>query len=155
MVLKTIDHGLDYLMSTRLKNSLEIEVKIVKDLYLFSGIFGDMGVDVDDPSPKIFDIRLNYSGVQSFEYMIKVLCHELVHVSQYAKNRLKYLHRDNRMSFCSEKYDWDIKYDDRPWEIEAYELEGKIFDYVTQKAPEIKEYTKAKACHRWRPELTL
>lgn len=115
-----------------------------------------MGLEEDGRSPKFFDVRLNYSGVQSFGYLVIVLCHELIHVSQYAKNRLRYFQRDNRIAFCNEKYDWDkLEYDDRPWEIEAHKIEGEVFYYVLDKAPEIQEYLEAKSCDSWRPELTL
>jgi len=156
MVQSVIDHSLDYLVSKRMKNTLEITVNIEKNLYKNRLIWGDMFVEDDSRSPKFFDIRLNYSGVQSYGQLIKVLCHELIHVAQFATRRLRYLSHPLRVGFGRCHYTTsDINYEDRPWELEAHALEDEIYAYVREKDPALEAYIQAKACDSWRPMSTF
>ena len=156
MIQSAVSHALDCLVSKRMKNTLEICITIEKDLYKERTIWGDMCVDDDSRSPKLFDIRLNYSGVQSYGQLIKVLCHELIHVCQFATRRMRYLAGPYRVGFGSEHFtSTEVDYDDRPWEIEAHALEDEIFAYVREQDEAIENYIKAKACDSWRPGSTF
>ncbi len=82
---------LKQLMSNRLKNTLRIEIKVVKNL-IDKGNWGDVDVFDDyERSPKEYLIRLNYSGIKSFNKMLEVLSHELIHVAQYATRKMRIL----------------------------------------------------------------
>jgi hypothetical protein len=152
MIRSAASHAVDCLVSKRMKNTLEICITIEKDLYKETKVWGDMCVDDDSRSPKLFDIRLNYSGVQSFGQLIKVLCHELIHVAQFATRRLYHLSGPLRIGFGRDHYtSSDVDYDDRPWELEAHALEDEIYAYVREKDPAIEKYIQAKACDSWRP----
>lgn len=153
MVQSAVSHALDYLVSKRMKSTLEICITVEKDLYQERLIWGDMTVEDDDcRSPKLYEIRLSYSGVQSFGQMIKVLCHETVHVTQFATRRMRNLSGPFRIGYGREHYSSDaIQYDDRPWEIEAHALEDEIFAYVRENDTTIENYIQAKACDSWRP----
>jgi hypothetical protein len=156
MIQSAVSHALDCLVSKRMKNTLEISITIEKDLYKVTSTWGDMFVEDDSRSPKLFDIRLNYSGVQSFGQLIKVLCHELIHVAQFATRRLRYLSGPYRVGYGRDHYvSSEIEYDDRPWEIEAYALEDEIFAYVREQDEAIENYIQAKACDSWRPRSTF
>ena len=156
MIQSAVSHALDCLVSKRMKNTLEICITIEKDLYQERSVWGDMMVEDDSRSPKLFDVRLNYSGVQSFGQLIKVLCHELIHVCQFATRRLRYLSGPYRIGFRSEHFtSIDVDYDDRPWEIEAHALEDEIFAYVREQDEAIENYIQAKACDSWRPRSTF
>lgn len=151
MIQSAASHALDCLVSKRMKNTLEITITIEKNLYQENHIWGDMCVDDDSRSPKLFEIRLNYSGVESFGQLIKVLGHELIHVCQFATRRMRHLAGPYRIGFGSEHYDSSkIDYDDRPWEIEAHALEDEIFAYVREKDEAIENYLKTKGCDSWR-----
>lgn len=153
MIVSTVGHVLDYLVSTRMKRTLEITITIEKDLFKDTMIWGDMSVEEECRSPKLFDVRLNYSGVQSFGQLIKVLCHELIHVAQFATRRLRHLSGPHRVGFGRLHYtSSDVDYEDRPWELEAHALEDEIYAYVREKNETIENYIQAKACDRWRPE---
>ena len=152
MIRSATSHALDYLISTRMKNSLEITIIIKKDLYKNKLLWGDMSVEDDSRSPKFYDVRLSYSGVQSYGQLIKVLCHELIHVAQFATRRLRHLSGPLRIGFGRDHYTSSgVDYDDRPWELEAHALEDEIYAYVREKDPAIEKYIQAKACDSWRP----
>jgi hypothetical protein len=153
MIQSAVNHALDYLVSKRMKNTLEICIIVKKDLYQERLIWGDMNVEDEEcRSPKIYDIRLSYSGVQSFGQLIKVLCHETVHVAQFATRRMRHLSASFGVRFGREEYSSDvIQYDDRPWEIEALALEDEIFAYVREKDETIENYIQAKSCDSWQP----
>ncbi len=156
MIKSTVNHALDCLVSTRMKNTLEISITIEKDLYKDTKIWADMHVEDDSRSPKLFEIRLNYSGKQSFGQLIKVLGHELVHVAQFATRRLRYLSGPYRVGYGRNHYvSSEIEYDDRPWEIEAHALEDEIFAYVREQDEAIENYIQAKACDSWKPGSTF
>lgn len=150
MIRSAASHALDLLVSKRMKNTLEITITIEKDLLHERNIWGDMDVDDDDRSPKLFEIRLNYSGVRSFKQLIRTLGHELVHVSQFATRRLRNLSGPYRVGFLTEHYNTrETEYYSRPWEIEAHDLEGEIYDYVLEKDQKIKDYIRDKKCLGW------
>lgn len=154
MVDLAVHHALDSLVTKRMKNTLDITIRVEKDLHKKKRIWGDMCCDDDDRSPKYFDIRLNYSGKQSFATLIKVLCHEIIHVTQFATRRLRHLSGPYRVAFLSEHYSSNnVEYDDRPWEIEAHELENEVFEYVKEKCPELEEYFQKTKGYEWEPAL--
>jgi hypothetical protein len=156
MIQSTVSHALDYLVSSRMKRTLEITITIEKDLYKDRNIWGDMSVEEECRSPKLFDVRLNYSGVQSYGQLIKVLCHEITHVCQFATRRMRYLSGPCRIGFGRNHFtSSDVEYQDRPWEIEAHALEDEIYAYVREQDEAIENYIQAKACDRWRPEDAL
>lgn len=151
MIQSAASHALDCLVSKRMKNTLEITITIEKNLYQENYIWGDMCVDDDSRSPKLFEIRLNYSGIESFGQLVKVLCHELIHVCQFATRRMRYLAGPYRIGFGSEHFtSTEVDYDNRPWEIEAHALEDEIFAYVREKDESIESYIQAKNCDNWR-----
>lgn len=154
MVDLALHHALDSLVTKRMKNTLDITIRIEKDLHQKKRIWGDMCCDDDDRSPKYFDIRLNYSGKQSFATLIKVLCHEIIHVTQFATRRLRHLSGPYRIGFLSEHYSSNnVEYDDRPWEIEAHELENEVFEYVKAQCPELEEYFQKTKGYEWEPAI--
>jgi hypothetical protein len=153
MIQSTVSHALDYLVSKRMKRTLEITITIEKDLYKNKTIWGDMMVEDDSRSPKFFDVRLSYSGVQSYGQLIKVLCHELIHVVQFATRRLRHLSGPHRIAFGRLHYTSSaVDYEDRPWELEAHALEDEIDAYVREKDEAIENYIQEKDCDSWRPE---
>lgn len=69
------------------------------------------------------DITITISRYLSVEDIIRTLFHEMVHVKQYVDGRLE--HGSSGIwlgTMCEDKYE------DLPWEIEAYELEQKMID---------------------------
>jgi hypothetical protein len=51
----------------------------------------------------------------------------MVHVQQYFTGKLKHKW-NNEVSYKKVVYKYDMDYDDRPWEIEAWEREQQLKD---------------------------
>lgn len=133
-------------MSKRL-DDLNIHIEIVKDLLSSEGIYGDAEAIDDYKSPKNFNIRLHYSGVKSFGMMTSTLIHELVHVMQFAKRKLRYLGNGDVAVYESKRWYLDfIEYENQPWEIEAYSLEDILFEDAMNELPEVCQYIHNKGC---------
>ncbi len=62
---------------------------------------------------------------QSFERMGVTLAHEMVHVKQMAKGKLKTVNGVNW--WCGKRYGRRTKYLNKPWEIEAFSKQELIF----------------------------
>lgn len=71
-----------------------------------------------------YTIALNKNLLGNDIELFRTVCHEAVHVAQYVKTDLIHLPYG--------KYAWKgtimdpVEYDERPWEIEAYEYEEKF-----------------------------
>jgi len=149
LISKATAITLSNLVSKRMVNSLEITIDVTKNLYKKTGHLGNCGLEDDAASPKFFTIELNYSGKQSFNVLISTLCHELVHVAQYAQRRMRCLSGSYAVAWGKEHYNTkEINYRDRPWEIEAYALEKEIYDKV-KKNFEIKKYIEENSCPKF------
>ena len=61
------------------------------------------------------------------EEIVETICHEMVHVWQGATRKLKDLDGFRKMYMCK-VYDDTIGYEDDPWEIEAYAMQGDLLE---------------------------
>ena len=111
------------LMTPRMVDSIELVINVHNDYHKRTGYLGDV-MPVDDEitnRPKKFEINLDWP--KRFKRMLISLGHEMVHVKQYVDGRLE--HGSSGIwlgTMCEDKYE------DLPWEIEAYELEQKMID---------------------------
>lgn len=108
-------------------NNLEINVKMRKfddkeDAYGYC-----MAVDGPRPDrPREFEIEL-HTGM-TLRKLLETVCHEMVHVKQYARGELYESERQDKHRWQGKWVDWDkIDYWDRPWEIEANGRECGLF----------------------------
>ena len=69
------------------------------------------------------DVTITISRYLAVEDIIRTLFHEMVHVKQYASGRLEHGSSGVWLGIM-----YEDKYDDLPWEIEAYDLEQKMMD---------------------------
>ena len=97
---------------------VEVNIKNLKD----EGVVGwcyegennrDFYIDVD----KNLDI----------EELVETVCHEMVHVWQSATRKMKDLPFGRKM-YMGKVYDETTAYDDEPWEIEAYAMQGDLLE---------------------------
>lgn len=112
------------LMTSRLVNTLEVRIEFVDDLDHLDGEcdYEDYG----DPRPKDFIVRIKDS--LPLHKQLRTICHEMVHVKQYARGELRYMCRPARHTkFQGTLYPEDIDYWARPWEIEAFDKEKDLF----------------------------
>jgi len=101
----------------RIKNVF-VEVQLKKDLHDREGHYGVMDEDDD----RWYVLELDSS--QCIKDFVVTLCHEMVHVKQYARREL--IQRHDHYRWRKTRMSKDVAYFDRPWEKEAYELENKL-----------------------------
>ena len=75
-----------------------------------------------------FNIELDKNiGIKD---MVQALCHEMVHVKQYARNEMNDGIVKGRAKWKNQFIKEDTNYWDLPWEKEAYRMEKKLADDV-------------------------
>ena len=75
-----------------------------------------------------FEIELDKKiGIKD---MVQALCHEMVHVKQYARNEMNDGIVKGRAKWKNKFIKEDTNYWDLPWEKEAYRMEKKLADDV-------------------------
>jgi hypothetical protein len=110
----------------RMKN-LEIVVRL-KDLTK-SGAYGYCMADPNGDAerldrPRTFELEIhNKMGLRK---ILETVCHEMVHVKQYARGELYQGVRVNKYRWQG-KWVGDMDYWDEPWEIEAHGREAGLF----------------------------
>ena len=106
-------------MMSRIRKPVYINIITIRKLAEQQGVYGDCM----DEGDREFTIRIDVS--LPLDQMITTILHEMVHVWQYVSNRMvyKWVHE---VRFAKEVYDWDMPYDDRPWEIEAHRKEKEL-----------------------------
>lgn len=156
MIVNAVQSALTFIMSKRLADSLEIDINVCKNLIDIENIWGDVDCVDICKSPKLFEIRLNYSGPQSFNKLLKTLSHEIVHVWQFASRRMRYLSDQHKVGYLNAHYFTDkVSYLDRPWELEAFDMEHKIYDDIIIGNIDIANYVKKHNCKAWEETKNL
>jgi hypothetical protein len=146
VIIEAVNSALDVLVSKRMKKTLSFEIEIKKDMFKERNVWGDMDVEDDEKSPKFYNITLNYSGVESFAKMLETLAHELVHVEQFATRRLRNLAKPFTVAYEKNHYDTlKMPYYQRPWEIEAHELENSVYNYMIKSSRKVQKYVISKS----------
>lgn len=103
----------------RVRKPFYINIKPIHKLTETQGVNGDC-MDEED---REFTIRIDVS--LPINDMVSTILHEMVHVQQFLSGKLK----QPRPGFAVYKrvdYDWEMNYDDRPWEIEAHSKEKQL-----------------------------
>lgn len=101
---------------------IQITIQGVHELAEREGIHGDVIYDYVDSNlrPKDYTIRVDTNT--DIEKFIRIICHEMVHVKQWARGQMKSYDRQPHMTrWFSEKINHDkMDYYEQPWEIEAH-----------------------------------
>jgi hypothetical protein len=115
------------LMSKRLTDRLEINIKFVPELYERDQVFGNCIWEDENVRPKEFTIELDPD--QDMRKILETLAHELVHVKQFATSEMKDLMSSpSLVNWHGKRIDRkNMDYYDLPWEIEAYGREVGLF----------------------------
>lgn len=114
------------LMRLSTVHQLYVEISLDSNLLSLESIHGDCVYSDDQYRPREFEIRLD--SKQSTNDLLTTLCHEFVHLRQYATGQLIELSRKPLFKFKKNYYPKGLHYDDQPWEVEAHDLERKLFD---------------------------
>jgi hypothetical protein len=65
---------------------------------------------------------------QNLKDIVTTLCHEMVHVKQYARKEMDNGQTNGRARWKSKSIPMDTNYYDLPWEKEAYRMQDKLAD---------------------------
>lgn len=69
------------------------------------------------------EFELSISKSLPVEDLVATICHEMIHVKQYARRELRCV--DGKILWKEKDYS-KSKYEDCPWEREAYDMESKL-----------------------------
>ena len=116
----------DKLISKRLSNNLTIRVQFVKGLLSEYNQAGNCVWEDDNVRPREFLLEIDPN--LTLRRVLQSVCHEMVHVKQFAKGEMRDLAGAERVSYNGKRYNL-VKEDyfDRPWEIEAHGRELGLF----------------------------
>lgn len=81
-----------------------------------------MGYCLEGDTNRQFQLEIK-KGMNLFD-LISTVCHEMVHVKQYAKGELR--HRYNGQQWKAKVVSNKVDYMDLPWEKEAFKLEENL-----------------------------
>jgi len=100
--------------------------------------------ELSDNAKKQFDGELNahirYVGGRFYLFIdplskrraITVISHEIIHMKQYLDGTFKYDDANELITWDGEAYLLEgINYNDRPWESEAFQLEGQLASQIS------------------------
>ena len=123
------------LMSVKMANTLKIKIHVRKTTLEYNTLGVCHMAITGSKRQRKFRIVLN--NRKDLHAQLETLAHEMVHVRQKAKNQLQYRWDRTGLNF---KVRWmdnapvrqdDIPYSERPWEIEARQLQrGYYKDYI-------------------------
>ena len=110
---------------------LSIELEFTKTMNEGAYGYAYMG---DDKKDLVIQIDHKLGRIEGLDKLIETICHEMVHIWQFATGRLKDTSQGEYKQLwkCKDgKYRNYTKtsYDRQPWETEAYALEGKLAEF--------------------------
>ena len=103
----------------RVRKPFYINIRPIPKLTETQGVNGDC-MDEED---REFTIRIDVS--LPLNEMISTVLHEMVHVQQFLSGKLKQP-KPGKAVYKRVDYDWEMDYNDRPWEIEAHTKEKQL-----------------------------
>jgi hypothetical protein len=120
---------LKYLLGKKIAANVEITFKIVPNLQESEGIEGSTSWEDSNHKPREFLVELD--GDQDINSFILAMCHEMVHVKQYALGEMKDIFKGpNNLVWKGTKINTlspNNKYWEQPWEIEAFGREQGLY----------------------------
>lgn len=129
LIRRCCDFVLSQFCTEELKTQMEIEVVGVKGLHDKEGALGYCSISDEHFGsgkriPTWFTIELDTN--LPFDQLFVVLCHELVHVKQYATRQLREKYHPTYKKLWKDKDITDRYYSHQPHEQEAYRRELKL-----------------------------
>ena len=109
------------------QKNITVTIELKRNLAEKEGAFGWCM----DEGDKEYTVTVDSS--QDLPTLLQTVCHEMVHVKQYARGEHTQLAR-GVFRWKRRYYSLDTEYDKQPWEKEAFKLEGPLFEeYVNSK----------------------
>lgn len=99
--------------------TLDITVKLTRCMEKSNA----MGYCLELDDNRTFEIEVD-KNLRLFD-MVSTMCHELTHLKQYYRREM--IHLDyGRIRWKKKVYSEDFKYENKPWEKEAFKLEKQL-----------------------------
>ena len=118
----------EVLLGKRMAKNVYVLVKLTKNLKKKEQAYGFCHIIDDNLSrPREFMIELDSSMKNSFEQILIWLAHEMVHLKQFVRKEL-WDYEIGAVQWKTKRYSSGMKYNDMPWEKEAYRLEDKLYE---------------------------
>ena len=115
------------LLGTRMAKNIYLEIKLTKDLKKKEKAYGYCHIiDHSLARPREFMIELDASMKYGFDDILIWLAHEMVHLKQFVRKEL-WDYEIGSVQWKTKRYSSGMKYNDMPWEKEAYRLEDKLY----------------------------
>ena len=115
------------LLGKRMSKNITLEIKLTRELKKKEQAYGYCHVIDDNLNhPREFAIELDSSMKHTFDQILIWLAHEMVHLKQFVRGELCD-YATGSVQWKSKRYSRNIKYNDMPWEKEAYRLEDKLY----------------------------
>jgi len=116
----------EMLMGKRLTENIDLRIEFTNNLDKDNYIEGDCEWTDDENRPREFTIRVKET--LSLGRKLRTICHEMVHVKQYATGEMKSMYRPARTTkFRGEYFPDELDYWECPWEIEAFGREAGLY----------------------------
>ena len=118
----------EVLLGKRMANNISLTIKLTKNLKKKEQAYGFCHITDDSLSrPREFMIELDTSMKHPFDQILIWLAHEMVHLKQFVRKEL-WDYESGSVQWKSKRYVRSPRYDDQPWEKEAYRLEGELYE---------------------------
>jgi len=126
--------ALDYseiLLGKRMAKNISLDIKLTNNLKKKEKAYGYCHIVDDNLSrPREFMIELDASMKYGFDEILTWLAHEMVHLKQFVRGELCD-YETGRVQWKTRSFG-RVKYDDQPWEKEAYRLEGELYEMFAE-----------------------
>ena len=119
------------LLGTRMVKNISLDIKLTKGLKQKEQAYGYCHIiDHNLSRPREFCIELDASMKYGFDQILIWLAHEMVHLKQFVRKEL-WDYETGQVQWKSRTFS-RTKYDDQPWEKEAYRLEEKLYNEFSE-----------------------
>ena len=118
------------LLGGRMARHIILDIKLTKDLKKKDNSYGYCHITGELENPREFMIEVDASMKYPFDQILIWIAHEFVHLKQFVRKELCD-YETGRVQWKSRSYG-RVKYDDMPWEKEAYRLEEKLYNEFTE-----------------------
>ena len=124
------------LLTPRTAHQIYLEIDLVRHLVTKTGEYGSCDTpwhQGETRYPKAFKIEL--ASNVPMDTLLETLCHECIHLYQYATGKLEELSRRPVFRYAGSHYPVNMNYWKQPWEIEAHERSRPLLEeYYSHKS---------------------
>jgi hypothetical protein len=130
----------DMLLGKRMSKNIILEIKLTRELKQKEQAYGYCQITDDNLSkPREFMIELDTAMKHPLDQILIWLAHEVVHVKQFVRGELCD-YATGSVQWKSKRYSRNVKYNEQPWEQEAYRLEDKLYEQFAEWYSEQEKY---------------